>query len=130
MSQQQRMSIEDYKAHMKKPAKYAEQKKKSKYGNEKVVVDGMSFDSIREANYYKKLKILLTAGKIDQIERQVRYQLNEGGTFSYEYVADFRFTMKDTGEMHVVDVKGYKTKEFKKKARLMKKIWNIEIKTV
>lgn len=101
--------------------------KKSKYGNKKTEVNGIKFDSIKEANYYKKLLILLKAGEIGLLELQVPYELNPGGTHSLKYVADFRYTETKTGEQKVIDVKGMRTAVYKKKRKLMKKIFNITI---
>lgn len=49
--------------------------KKSKYGSRKVTVDGITFDSVREYNRYKELKLLERAGKITNLKRQVKYLL-------------------------------------------------------
>ena len=38
---------------------------KSKYGSRKVKKDGMTFDSIREYNRWRELKLLERAGKIE-----------------------------------------------------------------
>jgi hypothetical protein len=105
------------------------QKKNSKYGNEKTEVGGILFDSKREAKRYKELLILLKAGVIGLLERQISYELNEGGTHSLKYIADFRYILCDTGETVVEDAKGYKTREYLKKKRLMKKL-GITIKEV
>jgi hypothetical protein len=102
-------------------------KKKSKYGNNKRVVDDIEFDSEKEADYYRKLKILLKAGKIGFLELQVPYELNPGGTHSLKYIADFVFVDSETGEKKVVDVKGFRTAVYRKKRRLMWKIYKIKI---
>jgi hypothetical protein len=102
-------------------------KKKSKFNNNKCIVDDKEFDSEKEANYYKKLKILLKAGKIGFLELQVPYELNPGGTHSLKYIADFVFVDRETGEKHVVDVKGFRTVIYRKKRRLMKKVHGIKI---
>ena len=47
----------------------------SKYGNRKVTVDGISFDSVREARRYKELKLLLLAGEIIGLQMQVPFEL-------------------------------------------------------
>src|SRR5688572_7938453 len=91
---------------------------KSKYGNKKVVVDGIAFDSRKESRMYIKLKRLQLAGEIQNLELQVHYELNPNGAFSYKYVADFKFIDKRTGITTVMDVKGFKTREYKKKKRL------------
>ncbi len=105
-------------------------KKRHKYGANKTEVDGIVFDSAKEAKRYKELKLLLKAGSIGLLERQVRFQLNNGGQFSYEYVADFVYLDHATGKKVVEDAKGFRTKEYLKKKRLMKKLHNIQIKEV
>lgn len=54
--------------------------KKPKYRSKKTEVGGIVFDSEKEAMYYGKLLLLLKAGKIGNLERQVEYELNEGGS--------------------------------------------------
>lgn len=102
-------------------------KKRSKYNNKKTVVDDLEFDSLKEADYYRKLKLLLKAGEIGLLEMQVPYELNPGGYYSYKYVADFVFFDTKTGEKKVIDVKGFRTREYIRKRRLMKKVHNIKI---
>lgn len=104
--------------------------RKSKYGSERVEVDGIVFDSRKEARRYSELKILLKAGEIAQLERQVPYELNQGGTHSLRYIADFVYVKAKTGERVVEDVKSEFTARmplYKKKKKLMKKIYGIEI---
>jgi len=103
------------------------QKKKSKYNNTKTEVDGIVFDSVKEANRYKELRLLLTVGEIGLLKRQVEYELNPGGTYSLKYVSDFEYIITATGEHIVEDVKGYRTKEYLKKRRLMQKVHGIII---
>lgn len=102
--------------------------KKSKFGNKKKEVDGLIFDSQKEAKRYSELKLLLKAGEIGLLELQVDFELNEGGTHSLKYIADFVYLDARTGEKIVEDCKGYRTSIYKKKRRLMKKIYGITIK--
>lgn len=104
------------------------EKKKSKYGNKKTEVDGIKFDSIREAKRYKVLKLLQKVGKIAFLRLQVEYELNEGGTHSLVYIADFVYVETETGKEIVEDAKGMRTAVYRKKCRLMKKIYGITIK--
>lgn len=101
--------------------------KKSKYGNSKVEVDGIIFDSGKEAGRYCQLRLMERAGIIQDLQLQVEYELNPGGTYSLKYIADFVYSIVTSGEQVVEDVKGFRTKEYKKKKRLMKKIHRIEI---
>jgi hypothetical protein len=100
-------------------------KKRSKYGAEKVEIDGKIFDSKRESKRYCQLKYLEMTGEITDLLLQVEFELNPGGTHSLIYRADFVY--KRNGEMVVNDVKGYRTKVYLKKKRLMKSVHNIEI---
>lgn len=104
--------------------------KKHKYGATKSEVNGIVFDSKKEANRYKELLLLLKAGQIGILQLQVPYELNEGGSHSLKYIADFVYVDAMTGQTIVEDAKGYRTKEYLKKKRLMKKVHNIKIKEV
>ena len=98
-------------------------KKKSKYGNVKTTVDGIEFDSIKEADYYCQLKILKMAGEIKDFGLQEKYELQpmfkkDGVTHrSITYAADFVIENND-GTTDVVDVKGFETQVFKIKRKL------------
>lgn len=104
--------------------------KRHKYGAKKIEIDGIIFDSIKEGRRYRELKMLEAAGLITELELQVEYELNPGGTHSLKYVADFRYLEVMTSSRIVEDAKGYKTKEYLKKKRLMLKVHNIKIKEV
>jgi hypothetical protein len=104
------------------------EKKLSKYGNNTCEVDGIKFDSEKEAKRYGELKILRKAGVIGLLELQKSYELNPGGTHSLKYIADFVYRIIETGELVVEDCKGMETVVFKKKEKLMKKVHEIIIK--
>jgi hypothetical protein len=112
------------------PANDEKKKKRSKYGANKKEVDEIIFDSEKEAKRYGQLKMLLKAGHIAFLELQVPFELNEGGTHSLQYIADFTYTVSATGEKVIEDAKGYRTKEYRKKRRLMLKVHGIKIKEV
>lgn len=101
-------------------------KPKHKYGAQRVKIDGISFASKKEAKCYLLLKDRQRCGEISDLQLQVKYELNPGGTFSYSYFADFVYVEK--GVKVVADAKGFSTTEFKKKMKLMKKVWGIDIK--
>lgn len=48
---------------------------RSKYGARKAVVDGITFDSKKEANRYRELKLLECAGEIGNLRLQVPFEL-------------------------------------------------------
>lgn len=101
---------------------------RSKYGAQKVTFDGIEFDSIKEGNRYLHLRMLRNAGYIRTLSLQVPFELNDGGTHSLKYIADFLYFRN--GVLVVEDAKGFRTKEYKKKRKLMKEVYNIEIKEV
>lgn len=122
-----------------------------KYNNKKIEVDGMTFDSKKEANRYKELSLLQKAGEISGLQTQVRYVLipsqrevsdevytrgenkgkyKPGKLLEREctYVADFVY-YKD-GEVIVEDTKGFRTKEYIIKRKLMLYVHHIQIKEI
>lgn len=95
--------------------------KRSKYRNVPVVIDGHRFPSQSEAERYGELKLMLMAGVIEELRLQVSYDLGNGG----KYVADFVYL--ENGETVVEDRKGYRTREYKRKRKLMREIHGITI---
>lgn len=107
----------------------------NKYHNKKVIIDGIKFDSKKEMQYYIKLKMLEKAGKIRDLKLQVPFTLIETfkrGDKTYrkmKYIADFTY-YDDKDTLHVVDTKGYRTKEYELKKKLMAWKFGIEIEEV
>lgn len=95
--------------------------KKSKYHARKVKVDGICFDSQKEADYYYNLKVLLNAGAIKGFCRQCEFVLQEGNedTQPIRYYADF-IVFKNDGTTEIVDTKGIQTDVFKLKFKMFK----------
>jgi len=101
---------------------------KSKYGNKKVEFDGKIFDSKKELAHYLTLRMMEKAGVISDLKTQIPFELNDGGTHSLKYIADF--TYLENGQLKVVDVKGYKTRVYLKKKKLMQSVHGITINEV
>ena len=99
-----------------------------KYGNKKIVIDGIQFDSTKEGRRYCELKLLLRAGQIAELELQKVFELIPAQYETFErygktgkrlqdgkrciekscvYKADFAYKDKD-GRQVVEDVKGYR----------------------
>lgn len=123
----------------------AQKPKKSKYGNRKVVCDGIKFDSEREAARFAELKVLQAMGKIRNLRLQANFTLVEGYTTiegerikPMVYKADFtyeRATVPDqNGTVYwlreVEDAKGMKTKDYLLKKKLMQEKYGITIREV
>lgn len=105
-----------------------------KYGNKKKVAsDGSIIDSKRECSRYEDLIMLQRCGEIHDLRRQVKYQLipsqPEFGERPCSYIADFVYVDKG-GVFHVEDSKGFKTREYKIKRKLMAMVHHIEIEEV
>lgn len=94
----------------------------SKYRSRRTVVDGISFDSKREAARYNELKLLRQAGRVLWFIMQVPFRL-PGGTRWY---ADF-LVVWGNGSITVEDTKGFKTETYRVKKREVEAAYGIEI---
>lgn len=112
-----------------------------KYRNKPKVLNGVKFDSQKEAKRYQELKLLERAGKIKDLEIQPKFSLVKGVKFSNDkrakpdlrYFADFAYTDMRTGERVVEDVKSVATKEstvYKMKRHMMLAIHGIEVREI
>lgn len=110
------MSIEEYRSLPKK---------KMKYGNKKAEVDGIVFDSRKEADRYTDLKLMEKAGKIHNLQLQTVFPLTVGGNLICKYKCDFDYV--ENGIKVVEDVKGMKTPVYRLKAKLFEAIYGYKI---
>lgn len=121
----------------------------SKYHNKKIVIDGISFDSQKEGDYYKILKAREENGEISNLQLQVPFEIIPAvyGTRirhlktkdkeerycvqrATYYDADFVYIVTATGQREVVDVKSKITKKhpvYRLKKKLMLAVQGIEI---
>lgn len=128
-------------------------RRKSKYGNRKIIKDGQAFDSAKEARRWLELCLLEKAGEITDLRRQVEFPLlptqREASTEVYQrgenkgkpkpgkviekpvvYIADFVYKRTDTGETVVEDTKGFRTKEYILKRKMLLYFHKIKISEV
>lgn len=103
------------------------QPRKSKFSNVWTVADGIKFQSKREARRYQELKILEAAGKIEDLEFQFNLPCTVNGIHICDYRADFRYIDGDTGLSVIEDAKGFKTREYRIKKKLVKACLGINI---
>ena len=124
---------------------------KSKYRAKKTFVDGIRFDSVREARRYKELKLLERAGEIKELRMQVKYVLIPAQYETYKrygkhgtrlkdgkriaereccYIADFCYWDVKKCEEVVEDAKGVRTKDYIVKRKLMRYVHGIKINEV
>jgi hypothetical protein len=121
----------------------------NKYRAIKTCVNGIGFDSRKEARRYQELLLLERAGVIQNLQRQEKYVLIPAQYESYErygkkgqelkpgqrlvekecsYLADFVY--EENGKKVVEDTKGVKTKDYIIKRKLMLYTHGIRIKEV
>lgn len=113
----------------------------AKYGNKKVFYNNQKFDSKKEARRYKELLLLQELGEIKELQTQVEFTLIPS---QYEeingkkrcierpckYRADFVYIDTELNAVIVEDTKGFKTKDYIIKRKLMLKEFGIRIKEV
>lgn len=100
--------------------------RRAKYGNRRVEIDGLKFDSRHEADYYFAVLLpLWKAGALALLARQVPFDLPGG----IRYIADF-VTVEEGGAVEVIDAKSEATRKnrvYINKKKQMKAVWGIEI---
>lgn len=118
----------------------------NKYLNKKTEIDGRVFDSRKEAKYYLYLKQRVADGAISDLRMQVPYELvpavweeqvvhlktkdkvvKRQVQKPIMYVADFVYINNETGMTVVTDVKGFRTKEYYLKKKMMRALLGISI---
>lgn len=126
----------------------------SKYHNRKtwriLPIDGILFDSRREAEYYDELKLREKAGEITDLQLQVKFSIDINGKHICNYFADFVYweyesltapdpthyakvliiapkEAKKQKRKVVVDVKGMRTDVYRLKKKLVEAVYGIEI---
>jgi len=108
---------------------------RQKYGNTKTIVDGITFDSKREAKRWRELNLMLRAGEIKDLKRQVRFEFHINGKpvkmrngQCARYTADFTYT--ENGKPVVEEVKGYKVRDYPLRYAFMKAIFDVTLREV
>ena len=105
--------------------------KYNKYNAKKTEFMGYKFDSRWEAERYGQLSSMVLAGVVKDLERQVKYDIIVNDQKICRYIADFVYILvheNGSEEKIVEDAKGVQTSDFKLKKKLMKAVFDIEIK--
>ena len=107
----------------------------SKYRSRKITRDGMTFDSVKEYKRFQELALLERAGQVSDLQRQVKFELIPSQRIDGKvverpctYIADVVY--KAHGQTVVEDTKGFKTKDYIIKRKLMLYVHRIRIKEV
>jgi hypothetical protein len=98
----------------------------NKYRAKAVVRDGVRYDSKKEYDRHGVLKLLERVGEVSEVKHHVVFSLDVFDHHICNYESDF--TYYDKGVYVVEDVKGMRTEEYKLKKKLMKALYNINIK--
>ena len=119
----------------------------NKYKSHKTSANGVIFDSKKEYNRYIELTLLSRSGAIKGLKRQVKFELipaqyepdiiNSRGKVkkgklierAVSYIADFVYT-DENGKTVVEDTKGFRTKDYIIKRKLLLYIHGIRIKEI
>ena len=119
----------------------------NKYKSRKTSVNGVNFDSRKEADRYIELSILSRSGAITSLKRQVKFELipaqyepdiisprgkvKKGKLIerAVSYIADFVYT-DENGKTVVEDTKGFRTKDYIIKRKLLLYMHGIRIKEI
>jgi hypothetical protein len=111
----------------------------NKYGARRMQVDGIWFDSQKEAARYQELKLLREAGAIDELEIHPAFPLHVTELYRTQrppiittvgmFSADFRYCDLRTGEIVIEDVKSVptKTEAYRLRKRLAEVIHGVSI---
>jgi len=84
---------------------------KNKFPAKRVIIDGVTFASKREAKRYAELCLLQKAGEIHQLELQPPFDVYINGKKLCRYTADFRYLDAKTQAFIVEDVKSGGTRK-------------------
>lgn len=110
--------------------------KRQKYGNKRVEIDGLKFDSQHEAAVYQELMLRVRSGELKCVCRQVKFDLGGGYHATkdsrYQYIADF-VTIDQYDKVEVIDAKSEITRQnrtYLNKKKQMLAEWGLEIKEV
>ena len=117
---------------LKKTIHYPRQYGKyNKYNAKKTEFMGYKFDSKWEAERYGQLASMQMAGVVEDLERQVKFDIIVNDHKICKYIAAFVYILTHENgkkEKIIEDAKGVQTTDFKIKKKLMKAVFDIEIK--
>ena len=108
-------------------------KSPSKYRAQKIEVDGLRFDSKKEAQRYQELKLMQRAGVITNLKVHPSFDFKVNDLLVCKYTADFSYSDHSMDPaMHVVeDVKGVRKggawEKFRIKAKLFRALFGYDI---
>lgn len=100
--------------------------KRNKYHARKIEIDGIRFDSQKEADRYCDLRLLQRAGEIISIEPHPVYPIKIEGKPICKVILDFAYCDK-YGALHVEDVKGKDTPVSRLKRKMVEAVYGFRV---
>lgn len=97
----------------------------SKYKAVKTEVDGIVFDSKKEAARYGQLKLLVRAGHIKNLTMQTPLPVSINGVKIFTYKPDFIYN--EDGNLVIEDCKGFRTDVYRLKKKAIEAAYSIKI---
>jgi len=102
----------------------------NKFRAVRTTLDGITFDSKREAAFYAELKLRERAGEVCDVELQPRFPLMVGSEVIGSYRADFAFWDNRENRKRVVDVKGVEPRGFRRTLKHVRAQYGVEVEIV
>jgi hypothetical protein len=92
-------------------------------------VDGIVFDSQKEAKHYRDLLARERAGEICDLVLQPVFPITINGKKIAKYIADFQYTNLNTGAIVIEDIKSSatRTSTYRLKKKLVEALYGIVI---
>ena len=101
--------------------------KRSKYGNRRVQVGDLTFDSAKEAKRWGELQFMVKAGKIRNLERQVRFPIVVNAVKVCTYIADHVYDEMAARVVEDVKSPATRTDVYRLKVKLLEALHGIQV---
>jgi len=109
--------------------------RRNKYGARKTVVDGITFDSAKEARRYMDLRILQAAGVISDLNLKERFDFVINGRTvkmrngqAARYTCDFTYI--ENGVKIIEEVKGFKVRDYPLRRAIFEHLYGVKLREV
>ena len=129
-----KLKSENFKTHENINMLPEKEEKTSKYRNQKTTVNGIVFDSKKEAQRYEELLLMLKSGEISDLRLQVEFTLQEAYTThtgqkvrAIRYKADFAYIKNNERIVEDVKSKATKTQVYAIKKKMLMDKYGVKI---
>jgi hypothetical protein len=101
----------------------------NKYGAKKTTIDGVVFDSRKEAARYGQLKLLERCGAVQNLAVHPKFPLYVNERLICHYEADFRYSELVNGVWveRIEDCKGVRTRDYLLKKKLLRALYGVDV---